>query len=402
MDGHRDSHGGRPGYSRLVGVTRRVVLLRGVHASRHLRAWTRLGPGYEPSVLVSGRNVYDVDRLPMTKVPVRTIGERWPTRIPGAVARRFVGDRYTGLAEHLRGADIVHSFDIGSWFSWQAATLRSELGFRLVITVWETVPFLAGGRSPRVRRYQDTVLEAADLFLAATERARDALLLEGAPADRIRILNPAGLNIERFAPARVRDAADPRPTLLSVGRLVWEKGHQDVVRAAALLRQEGQGDVRVVIVGTGPEEARLRALAGELQIADAVEFAGAVSYDDMPGVYARADCLVLASLPLPDWEEQFGWVLAEAMASHLPIVAASSGAIPEVVGDDGALFAAGDWPALARALANGPLAEAPGARRAPNPKRLEELSVSAAGARLRAAYDRLCAEGGPSGDYEVR
>ncbi|MEA2271800.1 MAG: hypothetical protein QOI98_508, partial [Solirubrobacteraceae bacterium] len=234
----------------------------------------------------------------------------------------------------------------------------------------------------------------ADLFLPATERARDALLLEGAPADRVRVLNPAGLNVERFAAARLRDpGAEPRHTILSVGRLVWEKGHQDVLRAVALLRREGRTGVGVLVVGEGPEEGRLRTLAAELGISDVVAFAGAVSYDDMPAVYARADCLVLASLPLPDWEEQFGWVLAEAMAAHVPVLASASGAIPEVVGDFGALFAPGDWPGLARSLAEGPLAQAPGTRRAPNQSRLEELTAAAAGARLRETYDELLGEG---------
>ena len=82
-------------------------------------------------------------------------------------------------------------------------------------------------------------------------------------------------------------------------------------------------------------------------------------------------------------------VLAEAMAAHVPVVAASSGAIPEVVGASGTLFAAGDWVGLARTLADGPLAGAPGARRVPEPDRLERYSSTAAAARLRAAYDRL-------------
>jgi glycosyltransferase involved in cell wall biosynthesis len=340
--------------------------------------------------------VYDVTALAMDKTSVRTLGERLPTSLPGGIARRLVGDRYVGLARHLRGADIVHSFDIGSWFSWQAATLRAALGFRLVITAWETVPFLAGGRSARVRRYQDAVLGAADLFLPATARARDTLLLEGAPADRIRLVDPVGVNVERFVAARGRDlASQPAYTVLSVGRLVWEKGHQDVLRAVALLRRCGGPDAHVLIVGTGSEEGRLRSLAHELGIGQDVEFAGAVSYDAMPAIYGRADCLVLASLPLPDWEEQFGWVLAEAMAAHLPIVASTSGAIPEVVGDAGTLFAPGDWTGLARALAEGPLAQPPGTRHAPDASRLEHLTVTAAGARLSDAYDELLGESSP-------
>jgi glycosyltransferase involved in cell wall biosynthesis len=375
-------------------LTKRVVLLRGVHASRHLRAWEQLGPPYAVSLLVSRRNVYDVGALAVDKVAVHTLGERLPTRVPGAVLRRVVGDRYSRLAHHLAGADIVHSFDLGAWFSWQAARLRPALGFRLVITAWETIPFLDAGRTAKARRYREAVLGATDLYLPATERARDALLLEGAPRERIMLANPAGLDVDRFVLARTPDRSGaPAHTILSVGRLVWEKGHQDVMRAVARLRDAGRDAgrdaIRLLVVGTGPDERRLRSVARELGVDDAVEFTGAVAYDDMPALYARADCLVLASLPLPSWEEQFGWVLAEAMAAHVPILASASGAIAEVVGDSGALFAPGDWPALADALARGPLAQPPGSRRAPAPGRLESFTTAAAAQRLRAAYDSL-------------
>jgi glycosyltransferase involved in cell wall biosynthesis len=114
-----------------------------------------------------------------------------------------------------------------------------------------------------------------------------------------------------------------------------------------------------------------------------------VSYEEMPALYARASCLVLASLPVRYWEEQFGMVLAEAMAAHVAIVASTSGAIPEVVGPHGACFAPGDWVGLARALELGPLARAPAERVAPETERLERFSTGAAAARLRAVYDEL-------------
>ena len=124
-----------------------------------------------------------------------------------------------------------------------------------------------------------------------------------------------------------------------------------------------------------------------------MELAGGVGYGGMPEVYARASCLVLASHGTATWEEQFGMVLAEAMAAHVPVVASASGAIPEVVGESGTLFAPGDWRGLADALAGGPLAEGPGARRAPAPERLERFSTTAAAARLRAAYDSVAPAG---------
>jgi glycosyltransferase involved in cell wall biosynthesis len=307
----------------------------------------------------------------------------------GALLTRAVGERYLGLEERLSGADIVHGAELGYWFTAQAAALRARLGFRLAVTVWETLPFARAYRNVRTRPYRAAVLREADLFLATTERARDALVLEGAVPERIRVC-PPGIDVERFGVAReARPPAGGGHLVLSIGRLVWEKGHQDLLRALALLRRRGGHDVRALIVGVGPEERRLRGVIDDLGLGDAVELRGWVAYDELPQVYAQASCLVLGSLPTPFWEEQFGMVLAEAMAAHLPILAAASGAIPEVVGASGTLFAPGDWVGLAEALADGPLAGAPGARRVPEPERLERFSARAAGARLRAAYEEL-------------
>ena len=367
---------------------RRVVVLRGTAVNPwDLRPLELLGPDYDVQVLEPPNNGYDASSLAVRREPVGTLGGKLPGGRAGALATRALGERYLGLADKLRGADVVHAAELGYWFSAQAARLRDELGFRLVLTVWETLPFADAYRNIRTRRYRRQTLAAADLFLATTERARDALLLEGARPDRSRVA-PPGIDVARFAAARV---AAPPPggghLVLSIGRLVWEKGHQDLLRAVALLRSRGRDDVRVLIVGVGPEEARLRAVAADLGIAERVEFRGWIPNHELPSVYASASARVLASLPTPFWEEQFGMVLAEAMAAHVPVVAAASGAIPEVVGGSGTLFAAGDWAGLADVLSAGPLGDAPGTRRAPEPDRLERFSAPAAAARLRAAYD---------------
>lgn len=372
---------------------RRIVVLRGTAANPwDLRPWEELGDGYDVGVLVPDNNQYDVGALRSVRpVPVHTIGGRLPGGSPGRLATRAIGERYLGLTELLRGADLVHAAELGYWFSWQAARLKAALGFKLALTVWETLPFADAYRNVRTRRYRRVVMAATDRFLATTERARDALLLEGAPAERIAIASP-GTDVERFGISRTpTPPADGRHLVLSIGRLVWEKGHQDLLRAIALLRARGRDDVRALIVGVGPEEARLRGVVTDLALDDVVELCGWVPYDELPRVYAQASCLVLASLPVRFWEEQFGMVLAEAMAAHVPVLAAASGAIPEVVGASGTLFSPGDWVGLADALAVGPLAGVPGARLAPEPERLERFSSAAAAARLRAVYDELLA-----------
>jgi glycosyltransferase involved in cell wall biosynthesis len=197
--------------------------------------------------------------------------------------------------------------------------------------------------------------------------------------------------------------------LVAPGRLVWEKGQHDVIRALALLHRGivtppggGRATPRLRIVGAGPEEARLRAHADELGVGHAVEI-GAVPYDEMPAVFAAASALVLGStssagagrhpfdVPRAFWEEQFGFVFVEAMAAGLDIVATTNGAVPEVLDGHGTLVAAGDHIGMARALAAGPLSRAPGARVAYPAALLERYSVGALADRLAAAYDRVLA-----------
>lgn len=82
-------------------------------------------------------------------------------------------------------------------------------------------------------------------------------------------------------------------------------------------------------------------------------------------------------------------VLAEAMAAGLDILASQSGAIPEVLDGHGTMFAPGDWPALARQLAQGPLSRPPGERVAYPEQLVHRYSTTAMAERLAAAYDRV-------------
>lgn len=378
----------------MIGALRpaRIVVLRGHQANPwELRPWEDLDDRFHVTLLETARNWFDTSSLRLHREHARTVRGGLPRGRIGDVAVRVPGERYLNLRRHLEDADIVHSQELGYWYSAQAARLRPKLGFKLVLTVWETLPFRATYRNLRTRPYRELTLREADLFLPTTERARRALLLEGADPDRIRVCAP-GVDLERFGGVDAPPAHEH--VIVSAGRLVWEKGHQDVLRAlAALARDDRSAPPRVVIVGSGPEEARLKAYARDLGVEGHVEFRSFVPYDEMPRIFASASCLVLASLPTVYWEEQFGMVLAEGMAAGLPIVAARSGAIPEVVGDAGLFFPPGDWAALAESLQSGPLSRPPGTRAAYPPERVRAYGRAAAGARLAAAYEELLGRG---------
>ena len=118
-------------------------------------------------------------------------------------------------------------------------------------------------RSPtatvRPRRFREQVLAETDLFLPATERAALALRLEGVPSERM-VVCPPGIDTARFAAPSPQHPPTGH-TIVSPGRLVWEKGHQDVLRALALLHRgivrTPAGETvrpRLLIVGAGPEK----------------------------------------------------------------------------------------------------------------------------------------------------
>jgi len=364
----------------------RVVVLRGHSANPwELRAWELLLDQFDVVVAVTGSNHHDLDGVGVESIRVRAVRDGFPRGRVGDLATLAVGDRYVRLEDALAGADIVHSAELGVWFSGQPAAVKRKLGFRLVLTAWETIPFRDTFRRNRGRRHRAAALAEADLYLPATERARRCLLLEGVAENRI-VVSPPGIDTDRFG--RASQETVEHHLIVSPGRLVWEKGHYDVIRALATL----PAGVRLRIVGSGPERVRLLRYADELGLAGRVEI-GAVPYDDMPGVFAAASCVVLASLPTPLWEEQFGMVLAEAMAAGTPIVASSSGAIPEVLAGSGAaLFPPGDWAALADFLTAGPLSRPPGERVAYPTEVVSRYSTTAAAERLAAAYERVLAD----------
>jgi glycosyltransferase involved in cell wall biosynthesis len=130
------------------------------------------------------------------------------------------------------------------------------------------------------------------------------------------------------------------------GRLVPEKGLDLLVRAVARL----PGKWHLHFIGDGPEREALRELAGLYNIGGSVSFDGPVPSTEMPSRYHQLDVLVLPSRTRPNWKEQFGRVLIEAMACGVPVVGSNSGAIPEVIGDAGLIFPEDDLDALVARL----------------------------------------------------
>lgn len=196
---------------------------------------------------------------------------------------------------------------------------------------------------PPFRWIEQAVFRRAECALARSETAAGILRARGFSGN-IRVV-PHGVDTERFAPAPDRDHAC-EPVIGYVGALTRHKGVDVLIQALALLPSE----IHCLILGDGPEKPKLEDLASRLGVASRIEFVGTVSHRDIPGYLRRMSVFVLPTRSLPGWEERFGRVLLEAMATGLPVVGSNCGEIPSVIGDGGVVFPEQDPDGLARAV----------------------------------------------------
>jgi glycosyltransferase involved in cell wall biosynthesis len=268
---------------------------------------------------------------------------------------------YPTLSRLLRQLrpDILHMdeepYNVATWF---ALRQGQAVGARSLFFTWQNLP----------RRYpwpfsgfERANFHRASHAIAGNPTAADVLRTKGYRGP-ITVIPQFGVDPGIFSPRPV-DAhpptqnSDPSSFILHpssfvigyAGRLVPEKGVDVLLNACAAL--PSALDWTLSLLGDGPELVRLADTARELGIDGRLRFLGRVSSTQTSQFYRTLDVLVLPSLSQPNWVEQFGRVLTEAMACGVPVVGSRSGEIPWVIGDAGRIFTEGDASALASILA---------------------------------------------------
>lgn len=161
------------------------------------------------------------------------------------------------------------------------------------------------------------------------------------------VLPQFGVDPELFSPAEGERRVTDTFLIGYVGRLVPEKGLLDLVEALAGLPQH----VRLRLIGDGAFRSQIEQRVRLLGLHERVEFCPGVASTAVPAILRQLDALVLPSHTMPNWKEQFGRILIEAMSCGVPVVGSSSGEIPHVIGDAGLVFPERDIAGLRAALA---------------------------------------------------
>ena len=197
----------------------------------------------------------------------------------------------------------------------------------VITTLHGTDVTLVGLDRAYLRTTQYSV-EKSDLVTAVSDYLADYTVSEMGVRRKIEVI-PNAVDLERFKPRqspelRQRYAHPEEKLLLHVSNFRPVKRTQDVIRVFAKVSE--QLGSRLLMIGDGPERHKAAELAAELGISGRVSFLG--SFPRIEDLMAVCDLFLL-----PSSQESFGLVALEAMASGVPVVAARTGGIPEVVQD---------------------------------------------------------------------
>lgn len=228
--------------------------------------------------------------------------------------------------------DILHMdeepYNLATWLAVRQA---NKAGVKSLFFSWQNIcqkyPF-------PFSRIEKQVLESVDYAVMGNQAAVEVWQEKGYRGN-YQVIPQFGVQPDIFSPPTERD--EGRTLIIgSAGRrLVAEKGVDVLLRAVARL----PGIWRLHIAGEGPARRELERLAQELGIVERVHFDGVIGSSQMPAYLGQLDILVLPSRTLPNWKEQFGRILVEAMACEVTVVGSDSGEIPNVIGDAGLIFA---------------------------------------------------------------
>lgn len=207
----------------------------------------------------------------------------------------------------------------------------------MVVFGWENME----RRLPILRRWvRNFVMVTTQLFIAGNTDGASVMRQWGYQG-AIEVMPQMGVDTELFTPQLFQSSNDGVFRIGFLGRLADGKGVDLIISSLYQLRCRGL-ECQVIICGCGLSEASLQQQAEDLQISDWITWRGGVRHKEVPQEIGNFDVLVLPSRTTPEWKEQFGHVLIEAMAMGIPVIGSSSGEIPNVIGRPDLVFPEND------------------------------------------------------------
>ena len=282
----------------------------------------RLARGWQGT----GEKIY---RVPVFYIPL--VGEK-------LILRQLINETTKFIQWTNTSFNIIHA----NWAYRSGAValaLSRFYGVPFVLTIWGSDLDICLHETRKNASILQVIKNAAALIVQNQMHARKLLDI-GADARRIFCL-PLGIDTQMFTPASKKHKYNPC-TLVMIGNLFKDKGHRVVLRSLSKCKNE----VRLKIVGDGPEYESLKKLTVELGVAQQVMFCGMKFPNQIPGILHKSDGLIIGSS-----HEGAPKVLLEALSCGIPVVSTKVGFAPEIIKKHcGFLVDIGDVEAMARAM----------------------------------------------------
>jgi glycosyltransferase involved in cell wall biosynthesis len=233
--------------------------------------------------------------------------------------------------------DVVHideePYNLATYLAMRQAR---QQGARALFFTWQN---LYRDYPPPFRQMELYNYKHAAAAIAGNRDAEKVLRRKGYTGP-IQIIPQFGFDTDIYKRSTPRVPRQPRDpfTIGFIGRLKEEKGLPLIVEALTMLPDY----CRAVFSGNGPMKTVLTEQAARLGVIERVLFKPGVPTSQVPHEMEQWDVHVLPSISRPNWIEQFGRTLAEAMSCETPVIGSSSGEIPHVIGDAGLIFKEGD------------------------------------------------------------
>jgi len=225
---------------------------------------------------------------------------------------------------------------------------------RVVSIVYDLIPLRMPELFPdhaRFRRRLERLVNRSEAVVAISRRTKQDLVeLLGVEGSLVRVIYPG--TGEAFRPIPRSQAAEVARRhgirgryVLYVGALGPHKNVSTLLRAYQRARLDGGFAASLVVVGNPRRQAEIQAVLDTLRVRDEIVLTGEVPADELPALYAGADCFVF-----PSRYEGFGLPVLEAMACGTPVIVSDRGSLPEVVGAAGFCVDPDDEGALAAVM----------------------------------------------------
>lgn len=249
----------------------------------------------------------------------------------------FMVAQSIALLRHARDCDIIHAnWTLSGFTAWMLRPIHRR---PFIVTI-QGSDIYQGAQTGWIRFLTKACLDQADAVVALSNDLANSVNALGVHQKTILVI-PNGTDTGIFKPG----LHQRENFILFVGSLIPRKGCKFLIQSFKQISKK-YPDIRLILVGIGPDELELKNLVYELGLGDKIQFLGSKTREEISSLMQRAKLFVLPSL-----EEGLGVVLLEAIACGTPCVASKVGGIPDVITEQvGRLVSPGDPQQIANAV----------------------------------------------------